>query len=112
MKTRFESGSQGSQLERRIGGGSGFADSIFRKQADSEAYAREMFVRTLRKLNLDHQGYEFYTSESSFLIKEGKKILLQMTFEEVEDCRALAIHALEEEMEGKLAESSPNESFQ
>jgi len=102
MNTRFEPGGQNSELARRIGGGSGLADSIFRKQADNEAYARGMFCRTLRKLNLDDAGYEYYASESGFLIKKGKEILLEMTFEEVGDCRARAVHALEEEMERKL----------
>lgn len=101
MKTRFEPGDQGRQMERRKGGG-GFPDAIFRKQADSQVYARGMFRRTLAKLNLEDADYGFYTSESAFLIKKGKAILLEMTFEEVEDCRALTLHALEEEMERKL----------
>lgn len=91
-----------SALERRVGGGSGYADAIFRKQADSGDYARGMLKRTLKRLRLEDAGYSFFASESSFLIRKGKQIVFEMTFDEVEDCRAQAVHALEEKIEEKL----------
>ena len=102
MNTGSEHTGPMSALERRVGGGSGFADAIFRKQADSKDYARGMFSRTLKKLRLEDEGYEFFASESSFLIRKGKQIVVEMTFDEVEDCRAQAVHALEEKIEQKL----------
>lgn len=102
MKRRLEDIERGEDTCRRIPGGTGFADAIFRKQADSNDYARGMLERTLRRLGLEAGGYGFFESESGFLIKKGQQIVLEMTFDEVEDCRALAVHALEEKMEEKL----------
>ncbi len=102
MRIRIERSSQGSKFSRRKGGGSSFAEAMFRKNADNATYASAMFDWTLRKLDMKDTGYKFHRSIFSFWIKKGRKVILKMTFKEVEECRSWATHALEEEMEKKL----------
>lgn len=66
-------------ISKRKQGGFGWADTIFRFQADNPTYAKVMIGRVLKKLNLEKENYKIYSSESGFVLIKGNDIILQIT---------------------------------
>jgi len=52
---------------KRVSGGTSFAYSMFRFNADSQSYVLGMLQRVVRKGNLDENEFNIYFSESDFL---------------------------------------------
>ncbi|HHX30517.1 MAG TPA: hypothetical protein GX720_04730 [Clostridiaceae bacterium] len=89
---------------RRIAGGSGFADSIFRTQADSRNYAYSMLRRVLRREELDEESIRMFCRTGMFVFMKEEDVLLILTERDIELLRAGGIHALEDFLARHLLE--------
>ena len=88
--------------ENREHGGTGWADAIFRYQADSTSYAEEMIRRVIKRLKLEAEGYQTYYSESEFLLVKNNVIILKMTYNMVEAFRCEEVFAFEKYIENQI----------
>jgi hypothetical protein len=88
--------------EKRVHGGTGWADAIFRYQADSASYAEEMIRRVIRRLKLETEGYQTYSSESGFLLVKNNDIILKMSYNMVEAFRCEEVFAFEKYIENQI----------
>lgn len=94
--------------EKRMHGGTGWADAIFRYQADSASYAGEMIKRIIRRCKLEAEGYRTYFSESDFILIKNKDIILHMSFNMVEAFRCEDVFAFEKYVENQINHSLCN----
>lgn len=87
---------------KRVQGGIGWADAMFRGQANSPTYAEEMINRVLRRLKLEAEDYQIYFSESGFILIKGKEIILKMSYNMVEALRCEDVFAFEKYIEDQI----------
>jgi len=85
-----------------VTGGIGWADSIFRKQADSKSYVKAMLNKVNRTVDLRDEKFEMFFSEDEFVILNGSGIKMRMRLEMVELYRMIGVHSFEECLEKQL----------
>ncbi len=90
---------------KRVQGGTGWADAIFRSQADSKTYANTMIKEVVRRLNLEAEDYLTYFSETGFLLFKKEDLILKMSYNMEEALRCEAVYAFEECIESKIRSS-------
>ncbi len=88
--------------ETRVHGGTGWADAMFRFQADSASYAEEMIRRVIKRLKLEGEGYEVYSSSSGFLLVKNNDMILKMYYNMVEAFRREEVFAFERYIENQI----------
>ncbi len=81
--------------DKRIQGGSSFADAVFRFNASPEDYAKRMFHRVIEKEWGDASLFRFYTAESYFIITKDEKPMIINDYEFVEKKRCEDVHGFE-----------------
>ena len=86
----------------RVTGGTSWADSIFRRQADSKSYARAMLTKFNRTIDLRDEKFDIFFSEDEFVILNGSGIRMRMRLEKVELYRMIGVHSFEECLEKQL----------
>ena len=89
-------------MQKRVSGGSGWADAIFRSSADRKSYAIEIISRVLRRCNFEEDRMEIYFSETGFAISSENRILVTMSFDLVEQYRNTGVFSFEEWLEKKF----------
>jgi len=86
----------------RVNGGTSWADSIFRRQADCRSYARAMLTKFNRTIDLRDEKFDIFFSEDEFVILNGSGIRMRMRLEKVELYRMIGVHSFEECLEKQL----------
>lgn len=87
---------------KRVTGGTGWADAIFRGQADSGSYANEIIKRVIRKSNLESEGFKTYLSETEIVLVKENEIILKMSFHMVEAFRCEGVFCFETYIESQI----------
>jgi hypothetical protein len=87
---------------RRVNGGRGWADAIFRKEADSTTYSRLIFQRIIKRNNLECFGFEIQLLSKSFKIFKNKRVILIMNYKEVEHFRWIGVFTFEQFLEKEI----------
>jgi len=87
---------------KRVHGGTGWADAMFRYQSDSVSYANEMIKRVIRRRKLETEDYQTYFSETDFIVMKKENIVLRMSYPMVEAFRCEGVFAFEEYIESKI----------
>lgn len=84
------------ERKRRIGGGSSWADSMFRYNASTEIYADKIIQRVVRTLNIADCKVQVYHSNNGLLIMYENQILKHMTYDEIEEHRCNSLNSFEQ----------------
>ncbi len=90
----------------RVNGGNGWADSIFRAQADSKSYAKKLIQHVIRKCNLESESYDTYLADTELVLLKEQEIVVKMSYDRVEALRSEGVHAFESEIENLLTSSN------
>lgn len=92
---------------KRASGGTGWADAMFRYQADSASYAKEIIKRVIRKCNMELEELRIYISDTGFVLIKEKEIILNMSYQMVEAFRCEGVFAFDAYIENQLKIRQP-----
>lgn len=81
--------------EKRIRGGSSYADAMYRFGASPEHYARRMTERIIEKEWGIESPFRYFGSEGFFIISENDVPVIIKDYEFVEIHRCTAVHSFE-----------------
>lgn len=81
--------------EKRIPGGSSYADALYRFGASPEDYARRMTERIIEKEWGEDAPYRYFGAEAFFIISENDVPVIIKDYAFVEIHRCTAVHSFE-----------------
>lgn len=79
------------QEEKRVRGGNGYIDAIFRASTDTKEYAKIIFGRYNKE-----KKYAIVLKRKELYILRGKQISARLSYEYIEHLRATDVYAFDE----------------